>query len=55
MSRRNRPGHPRDLEVDAVPQDGEGRAGPMAVEVVPIDRAPDVVVVWMVCIARVSF
>jgi hypothetical protein len=41
MSRRNRPGRsraqPRDVEVDAVPQDGEGRAGPMAVEVVPID------------------
>lgn len=38
MSRRNRPGRPRakplDLEVNAVPQDGEGRSEPMAVEVV---------------------
>jgi hypothetical protein len=40
MSRRNRPGRPRaqprDLEVDAVPEDGEGRAGPMAVEVIAV-------------------
>jgi hypothetical protein len=40
MSRRNRPGRaraqPRDLEVAAVTQDGEGRAGPMAVEVVAV-------------------
>jgi hypothetical protein len=48
MSRRNRPGRPRaqprDVEVTAVPQDDEGQAGPMAVEVVLIDRTPDVVV-----------
>jgi DNA modification methylase/ParB-like chromosome segregation protein Spo0J len=40
MSRRNRPGRlrvqPPDVEVTAVPQDGEDRAEPMAVEVVAV-------------------
>jgi hypothetical protein len=40
MSRRNRPGRPRaqprDLEVDVMPHDGEGRVEPMAVEVIAV-------------------